>query len=200
MWIGAARTFLRRGDPGTMGAMGTQYGALVHGRRADKDVASTVEARSLDEGRVVALIAVQGDLATPSLESVKGALARVTRVTAGAAVTLATSAPPPPYASGVGVVLLFEGAVYVATAGGARCYRERGGVLEELAAGLHDARPGDALVAASHASLHVGRAFFTTEIQPASDAEFRNDALDAALESALAPYPTLVAVAAARVH
>lgn len=83
--------------------MATQYGALVHGRRVDTDVASTVEARSLEGSRVVALIAVQGDLAGPSLESVKGAFARVTQVTEGAAVKLVTSAPPPPYAAGVAV-------------------------------------------------------------------------------------------------
>ncbi|WAS96730.1 hypothetical protein [Nannocystis punicea] len=179
--------------------MGTQYGAIVHGRRVDTDVTSTVEARAVEGGRVVALIAVQGTLATPSLESVKGALARVARVTEGAAGALAGAAPPPPYASGVGVVLLFDGLAHVATTGGARCYRERDGVLEELAAGVHDARSGDALVAASHAGLHVGRPFFTTELRPAADAEFRNDALDAALDAALAPYSAFVAVAAARI-
>lgn len=182
-----------------MAAMATQYGALVHGRRVDTDVASTVEAGSLAGGRIVALIAVQGDLASPSLESVKGAFARVAGVTDGTAVTLARAAPPPPYASGVGVVLLVGDVVHVATTGGARCYRERGGILEALAAGVHDAKSGDSFVAASHASLQVGRAFFTTKIQAATDAEFRNDALDAALESALVPYTALIAVAAARI-
>jgi hypothetical protein len=183
-----------------MEPMATQYGALVHGRRVDADAASTVEARSVEGGRVVALVAVQGALATPSLEGVKGALARVAHVTDGTAATLAAATPPPPYASGVSVVLLLGDVARVASTGGARCYRERGGVLEELAAGVHDAAPGDAFVAASHASLRVGQAFFTTAIQPAGDAEFRNDALDAALASALAPYSALVAVAAARIH
>lgn len=182
-----------------MPAMAAHYGALVHGRRADTDVASTVEARPIADGRLVALIAVQGDLATPSLESVKGALARVVSVTDGLAGKLATSAPPPPYAKGVAVVLLLGSVVHVAATGGARCYRERGGALAELAAGVHAAEPGDAFIAASHASLRVGPAFFTAPIQPASAAEFRNDTLDAALESALAPYPALVAVSAARV-
>jgi hypothetical protein len=182
-----------------MAAMGTQYGAIVHGRRADKDVASTVEARPVAGGQVVALVAVQGDLATPSLEAVKGALARVDRMTDGAAAALAAAAPPAPYASGVGVVLLFGAVAHVAATGGARCYRERDGVLEALAAGVHDARAGDAYLAASHASLHVGRAFFTTGMQAAADAAFRNDALDAALASAVAPYSALVAVAAARI-
>lgn len=182
-----------------MPAMGTQYGAIVHGRRTDTDAASTVEARATEDGRVVALIAVQGNLATPSLESVKGAFARVAHATDGAAATLAKAAPPPPYASGVAVVLLGEGGAHVATSGGARCYRERDGVLEELAAGVHDAKPGDAFVAASHAGLRAGHAFFTTPVQAAGDAEFRNDTLDAALEAALAPYSTFVAVAAARV-
>lgn len=179
--------------------MGTQYGAIVHGRRVDKDVASTVEARSIAGGRVVALVAVQGDLASPSLESIKGALARVAAVTDGVAATLAASAPPPPYASGVGVVLLVDNLAHVATTGGARCYRERRGVLEELAAGAHVVESGDAFVAASHASLRVGRGFFTTELEPGTDAEFRNDRLDVALESALAADSALVAVAAARV-
>lgn len=182
-----------------MDPMGTQYGAIVHGRRVDTDVASTVEARSIEGGRVVVLVAVQGDLAGPSLESIKGALARVARVTDGAAGTLAASAPPPPYASGVGVVLLVDQVAHVASTGGARCYRERSGVLEELAAGVHAVASGDAFVAASHASLRVGRAFFMTQIQADTAVEFRNDTLDAALESALAPYTALVAVAAARV-
>lgn len=182
-----------------MPAMGTQYGAIVHGRRTDIDAASTVEARATEDGRVVALIAVQGNLAAPSLESVKGAFARVAHATDGAAVTLAKAAPPPPYASGVGVVLLAGTAAHVATTGGARCYRERHGVLEELAAGVHDVKSGDTFVAASHADLRVGHAFFTTQIQAAGDAEFRNDALDAALESALAATTTFVAVAAGRI-
>lgn len=182
-----------------MATMGTQYGAIVHGRRAETDVASTVEARPIDGGRLVALVAVQGTIATPSLESVKGAFARVARAADGAARTLAAAAPPPPYASGVAVVLLFGDVAQVAATGGARCYRERGGVLEELAAGDHAARPGDTFIAASHASLRVGGAFFEAEIAAATDAEFRNDALDAALASALAPYAALVAVAAARV-
>jgi len=61
-----------------------------------------------------------------------------------------------------------------------------------------DVAPGDALAAASHASLHVGRALFTTPIAAPGDAEFRNDTLDAVLASALAEYSALVAVAAAR--
>ncbi|MFY0534383.1 hypothetical protein [Nannocystis pusilla] len=97
------------------------------------------------------------------------------------------------------VVLFFGDGAHVATTGGARCYRERGGVLEELAAGVHDAKPGDAFVAASHPGLRVGQAFFTTQLQAASDAEFRNDGLDAALQSALAPYSSFVAVAAGRI-
>lgn len=47
-----------RGDPGMMDTMATQYGALVHGRRVDKDVAASVEARSVAGGQVVALIAL----------------------------------------------------------------------------------------------------------------------------------------------
>lgn len=183
-----------------MDGMGTQYGAVVHGRRTAADVASTVETRAVEEGRVVALVAVQGDLATPSLEGVKGALARVARVADGTAATLAAATPPPPYCSGTGVVLLLGDVAHVAARGGARCYRERGGVLAELAAGVHDAAPGDTFIAASHASLRVGHAFFTTVIGSASDTEFRNDRLDAALAAALAPYSELVAVAAARIE
>lgn len=183
-----------------MAGMGAQYGAIVHGRRVDRDVASTVEASSVEQGRVVALIAVQGDLATPSLESVKGAFARVTRVTDDAAAKLARAAPPPPYASGVGVVLLHGDVAYVAATGGARCYRERRGVLEELAAGAHEVASGDVFLAASHASLRAGQAFFATDIPAAVDAEFRRDALDAALAAALASSTALVAVAAACVR
>jgi hypothetical protein len=181
-----------------MRAMSACYGALVHGRRTDKDAASTVEAGAIAGGEVVALIAVQGDLATPSLEGVKGAFARVAALNDGVAATLARAVPPAPYASGVGVVVLHAGAAHVAATGGARCYRERAGRLEELAAGVHEVAPGDAFVAASHASLRVGAAFFTTAA-PAGEPGFRRDGLDAALASALAPYTALVAVAAARV-
>lgn len=176
--------------------MGSQYGAMVHGRRVDTDAAASVE---VADGRVVALIAVQGDLATPSLEGVKGAFARVAGVSEGVAVKLARSAPPPPYASGVAVVLLVDAVAHVASTGGARCYRERDGALAELAAGVHEVRPGDGLIAASHAGLRVGAAFFTTPAAAAAEAEFRNSGLDAALTSALAPYSSLIGVAAARV-
>lgn len=184
-----------------MPAMAMAYGALAHGRRVDTDVASTVEARRTDAGQLVALIAVQGDIATPSLESVKSALARVDLSSLDvAAAKLAGSGPPPPYCKGASVVLLFDNFAYVAATGGARCYRERGGALAELPAGAHAIEPGEAFVAASHASLHVGRAFFTTATQPTAGAELRIDALDADLESALAQTPALIAVAAARMQ
>lgn len=184
-----------------MPAIATTYGALAHGRRVDTDVASSVEARPADAGQVVALIAVQGDIATPSLESVKSALARVDLASPDAAAAkLAGAGPPPPYCKGASVVLLIKNVAHVAATGGARCYRERGGVLAELPAGAHAIEPGDAFVAASHASLHVGRAFFTTAMQPTAGAAFKNDALDADLASALAQTPALIAVAAARMQ
>ncbi len=174
----------------------SSYGAVVHGRQAN--AGATVEARTVGGARVVALIAVQGDLATPSLEAVKGALARLAHGTEAA--KLVAAAPPPPYASGVAVVLLAGDHAHVATTGGARCYRERDGILHELGAGAHDLRSGDALIAASHASLEVDRRFFTTAVEPSASEEFRNDTLDAALESALEGYSSSAfAVAAARV-
>ena len=174
----------------------SSYGAVVHGRMAD--AVSTVEARTLGGARVVALIAVQGDLATPSLESVKGALAKL--VDGTEAIRLVAAAPPPPWASGVAVVLLAGDHAHVATAGGARCYRERDGVLDELGAGAHDVRSGDALIASSHAGLDVDRRFFKAAVEPSVSEEFRNDTLDAALESALEGYSSSAfAVAAARV-
>jgi len=174
----------------------SSYGAVVHGPPGN--AASTVEARTLDGARVIALIAVEGDLATPSLESVKGALARLAHGTEAA--KLAAAAPPPPFASGVAVVLLAGDHAHVATTGGGRCYRERDGILHELGAGAHDLRSGDALIAASQASLEVDRRFFTTAVEPSASEEFRNDTLDDALESALEGYSTSVfAVAAARI-
>jgi hypothetical protein len=172
------------------------YGAVVHGHRPD--AASTVEARTLDGARLIALIAVQGDLATPSLESVKGELARLTHGTEAA--RLVAAAPPPPWASGVAVVLLAGDHAHVAIAGGARCYRERDGLLHELAAGAHELRSGDALIAASHADLATDRRFFTSAVAPSASEEFRNDTLDDALESALEGYSSgLFALAAARI-
>jgi hypothetical protein len=173
----------------------SSYGAVVHGRQAN--AVSTVEARTLGGARVVALIAVQGELATPSLESVKAALAKLVEGTE--ATRLVAAAPPPPWASGVAVVLLAEGRAHVATTGDARCYRERDGLLHELGAGAHDVRSGDALIASSHASLDVDRRFFTTAVEPPAGEEFRNDTLDAALDSALEGYASSAfAVAAAR--
>ncbi|MEP7124721.1 MAG: hypothetical protein ABJE95_27580 [Byssovorax sp.] len=174
----------------------SSYGAVVHGHRPD--AASTVEARTLDGARVVALIAVQGDLATPSLESVKGELARLARATDVA--RLMKAAPPPPYASGVAVVVLAGDQAHVASAGGARCYRERDGVLHELAAGTHELRSGDALIASSHESLAVDRRFFASAVEPPASDEFHNDTLDAALDAALQGYASSVfALAAARI-
>jgi hypothetical protein len=174
----------------------SSYGAVVHGRQAD--AAATVEARTIDGARVIALIAVHGDLATPSLESVKGALARLAHGTEAA--KLLAAAPPPPFASGVAVVLLAGDHAHVATAGGARCYRERDGILHELGAGAHDLRSGDAVIASSHGSLAVDRRFFTTPVEPSASEEFRNDTLDDALDSALAGYTSSAfAVAAARI-
>lgn len=172
------------------------YGAVVHGPPGN--AASTVEARTLGGARLIALIAVQGDLATPSLESVKGAFARLTQGTEAAKLTAA--APPPPYASGVAVVLLADNHAHVATVGGGRCYRERDGILHELGAGSHDLRSGDALIAASEASLGVNRRFFTTAVEPPASEEFRNDTLDDALASALEGYSASgFAVSAARI-
>jgi hypothetical protein len=174
----------------------SSYGAVVHGRQAD--AAATVETRTLDGARVVALIAVQGDLATPSLESVKGALARLAH--GNEAAKLVAAAPPPPWASGVAVVVLAGDQAHVAIKGGACCYRERDGLLRELGAGAHDLRSGDAVIASSHASLEVDRRFFTTAIEPSASEEFRNDTLDDALDAALEPYSSSAfAVAAARI-
>ncbi len=172
----------------------------MHGQRVDTDVAATVEASSLADGPLTVLLAVQGDLATPSLESVKTAFARVTTVTDDTAKKLTAAAPPHPYASGVAVVLLLGDRAHVATSGRARCFRERAGLLEQLASGAHPTQSGDTYLAASHPDLREGHGFFTAPIEPTHDAEFRNDTLDAALASALAPYPALIAVAAARIH
>lgn len=172
----------------------SSYGAIVHGRPGNS--ASTVEARTIDGHRVIALIAVQGDLATPSLESVKSAFVRLAQGTE--ANKLATAAPPPPFASGVAVVLLAGGRAHVATTGEAQCYRERDGVLEALDAGEYELRSGDGLIAASESSLEVNRRFFKAAIEPAANEEFRNDLLDDALVSALEGYPPSgVAVSAA---
>lgn len=174
----------------------SSYGAVVHGHRPD--AASTVETRALDGARLVALIAVRGDLATPSLEAVKSALARLASGTDAA--KMAAAAPPPPYASGVAVVLLAGDHAHVAVTGAARCYRERDGALHELVAGAYELRSGDALIASSHGGLEVDRPFFTTAVEPPANDEFRNDTLDAALDAALEGYSSSAfAVAAARI-
>jgi hypothetical protein len=187
----------RRANPGDDALMNpSSYGAVIHGHRAD--AVSTVEARTLGGARVIALIAVHGDLATPSLESVKGELARLTLGTEAA--RMVAAAPPAPWAAGVAVVLLAGDHAHVATGGGARCYRERDGILHELGPGAHDLRSGDALIASSHATLQIDRPFFTSAAAPVASPEFRNDTLDAALDSALEAYPSSgFSVAAARI-
>ncbi len=177
------------------------YGALVLGNRAGPDACSTVEARTVDGSpRIVMLAAVQGDLATPALEAIKGALVKVARADESVAAKLAAAAPPPPYASGVAVVLLEGARAFVASTGTARCYLERGGKLEAVAAGSYDLAPGDAILAASHSGLTAGSAFFEAGLPVALDDEFRNNGLDGALAEALSrDVSKLIAVAAARV-
>jgi hypothetical protein len=177
------------------------YGALALGKRTGPDACSTVEARTVDGAeRMVMLAAIQGDLATPTLEGIKGGLAKVARADESAVAKLAASAPPPPYASGVAVVLLAGARAFVASTGAARCYLERGGKLEAIAAGTYDLAPGDAILAASHAGLTAGQAFFDATVPSAPDDEFSNSRLDAALETALSRAArAFIAVAAARV-
>ena len=184
------------------------YGAIVHGRRSGADVCSSVEARTLfalgAAERVVMLAAVQGDLATPALESIKSAFARLTEASAASASALVASAPPPPYAAGVAVVLLFGDRAFVATSGGACSFSERAGVLAALPPGEHDVRAGDGILAASHAHLVLGSAFFTAPFASAvatASAEFHNGSLDDALEAALTHRSAaFIAVAAVRVE
>lgn len=175
------------------------YGAVTSGRRDDTNACSTVEARTVGGARLILLAAVQGDLATPSLESVKDAFAKVAHADEAAAAKLASATPPPPYGSGAAVVVLAGSRAFAAASGAARCYLERAGKLEELGAGAHDLSPGDAVIVASHARLPVGRAFFGAGASSAGDDEFHNDRLDADLDAALSGAGgKFVAVAAAR--
>jgi hypothetical protein len=160
-----------------------------------------VEARTVEGKRVVMLAAVQGDLATPALESIKGAFARLVRTDESAAATLIAAAPPAPYAAGIAIALLAGARAWVGAAGEARCYREHGGVLEPAAGGL-TLGPGDSILTVSHAGLEVGSAFFARDVRDArsigdGDA-FSNSTLDAALGSALAHRHDFLAVAVAR--
>ena len=177
------------------------YGALALGNRIGPDACSTVEQRTVDGSpRIVMLAAVDGDLATPALEAIKGALAKVAQADETVAAKLAAAAPPPPYASGVAVVLLEGARAFVASKGAARCYLDRGGKLEELAPGVYELGPGDAILAASRSGLTVGDAFFDATVPSVPNDEFRNNGLDEALEKALARAASkLIAVAAARV-
>lgn len=190
--------------------MSILYGALVVGRRSGPDACSTVEARTVDgdEGssRLVLLAAIEGDLATPALEAVKGAFAKVSQADEGIARHLVSAAPPPPYASGIAVVLLQGTRAFVATKGAARCYLERResshavAKLEEIGPGVHALSPGEAIVAASRAGLVAGKAFLAGPEAPSADEAFHNDGLDEALESALSTATgPLLAVSAAKV-
>jgi hypothetical protein len=175
------------------------YGAVTFGRRDDTGACSTVEARSVEGARLVLLAAVQGDLATPALESIKDAFAKVAHASEGAVAKLVAAAPPPPYGAGVAVVVLAGARAFAAASGAARCYLERAGRLEELGTGAHDLSPGDAVVVASHARLPVGRAFFGADVGGPLDDEFHNNGLDDALEAALSKGGGgFVSVAAAR--
>ncbi len=179
--------------------MSTLYGALVVGLRSGPDACSTVEARTIEGARrIVLLAAVEGDLATPALESVKEALARVPQASESAAMMLISAAPPPPYASGVAVVLLEGTQAVAAWSGTARCYLERGGKLEVIAPGRYELAEGEAIVAASSAGLTTGRAFLEAEISAQADDAFHHGGLDAALTKALSSVSTHLAVSAAR--
>ncbi len=177
------------------------YGALTLGARSGPDACATVEARMIDgPTRVVMLAAVQGVLATPSLEGIKSALAKLSHADVAAAAKLAASAPPSPYASGVAVALVAGAHVLVASTGAAQCYLERRGTLEAVGPGAYELASGDAILAASHGGLlPEGRPFFAAVITSAPDEELRNDGLDAALETALARATgEFLAIAAAR--
>lgn len=190
--------------------MSILYGALAVGRRSGPDACSTVESRAVEGGegpsRLVLLAAVEGDLATPALEAMKGAFAKVMKADEGAAIKLVSAAPPPPYASGIAVVLLEGARAFVATKGAARCYLERSekpehpAKLEAIAPGFYELSPGDAIVVASRAGLTTGCALFDGGLVSPKDEGFHNDGLDAALERALSgTVGSLVAVSAARV-
>ena len=176
------------------------YGAITVGRRTDVDACSSVEARTVDGARIVVLAAVQGELATPALEVVKGNFAKLALADAAAAAKLAAAGLPPPFATGIAIVLLAGERAFVAASGAARCYRDRGGVLTPLDAGAVDLAAGDTLIAASHAELVVGRAFLGADVPAAVDDDtFRNNLLDDALDAALAGHAGLLSAAAARV-
>lgn len=187
--------------------MSMLYGALAVGRRSGPDACSTVEARTVEgaEGptRLVLLVAVEGDLATPALEAVKGAFAKVMKADEGQAIKLASAAPPSPYASGVAVVLVEGTRAFVASKGSARCYLERAhdaAKLEAIAPGSYELRAGDVIVAASRTGLATGRSFIEGTLASPDDDTFRNDGLDAALEEALSTTAgALLAVSAAKV-
>lgn len=175
-----------------------QFGAVVHGRRSGADACSSVEARTVNGQRVIALIAVQGDLATPSLEGIKSAFAKLATVDEAALATLLKAVPPPPYAAGVAIALIAGTRAFVAAKGSAGCYRERGSVAAISGALVLEA--GDSLIMASHASL--GATFFGADVQSApairDDEPFSNSGLDDALGTALAARTDFLAVAVAR--
>lgn len=177
-------------------------GAVVHGRTKGADANATVEYRAVEGGRLTMLAALQGDLATPSIESVKAALARVVAADEAVAKRLVASAPPPPFASGVAIILLNADHAFVATSGAACCYRQRGGVLAQLEPGTHALHDGDLLLAASHFVLNVGALFVEQSAiaAPLTVDEPENAQLDAALETALRTTSDFVAVSAAAVR
>ncbi|MBX3232045.1 MAG: hypothetical protein KIT84_19980 [Labilithrix sp.] len=176
------------------------FGAVTVGRRTAVDACSTVEARTVDGARLVLLTAVQGELATPALEVVKGTFAKLACADQAGASKLAAPGLPPQLASGVAVVLVAGERVFAAASGNARCYRERAGTLKALA-GASDVMPGDVFVAASHPDLTTGRAFLGAgTVAPPDDTfddTFHNGGLDDALDAALAGHATLLSVAAA---
>jgi hypothetical protein len=181
--------------------MQKRYGAIIHGRQATYDANATVEFRTAGVTQFTLLCAVQGDLATASIESIKGALSKTDRADEDAAKRLVSSAPPPPFASGVAVVLLTETDAIVAMSGSGGCYRAREGVLAKIDAGAHALQAGDIFLAVSDGALIAGSGFLSGGPLAHGGSLADNAQLDGALEAAVARVANgFVAVAATQVE
>ncbi|MDP3276375.1 MAG: hypothetical protein Q8Q09_14345 [Deltaproteobacteria bacterium] len=170
---------------------------------------SSIEQRLIGGEPVLLLVALEGELCTPALESVVSKFTKLTALDDNAANTLLSAAAPSMLTRNAAICLIHPAYVLTATAGEAHVYRERNAQLartegrcETTEQGHWLACTGDALTEGSEffaPGLDVARAALGIHegVFAMGDPNFDRDGLDAWLERCLARAAGDVARAAA---
>ena len=163
----------------------TSYGAWIHQPPGmQSNALATVERRLIDGVEVIALISLCSDLATPVLECIKDSFSQLQAIPDDAALRLVRAAPSM-LATDVAVAIVTPTQSWHAWSGAARVYRQRSGSFTPVELGAALVQPGDWLVAATGA-MPASMAGFNAPKLTHAASEFRNDALDQALQAGLA--------------